>query len=301
MKTVPVEIIIKSCAELTLNLSAVVGSSKTLNSLEETVGFKFDDVQKIEVLLSEIFVSQIPLALFLQERKETDLLDQYYQCLYEILRKKYDSPFGIQIAPEEFERKLQARYAEYYAFISREFVTKDIARATSDHIASDGAGLLSFALTALLTGSLVSINQFLKNMTSELETSTSSAVQTELTEQEKVELDRLKVSMTLAEVSQVEELIANCNNKYQFAKTHSTYVKDWERTKAIMVSRLNSGSFPSNTSRNFYSATIQTGEEIIKNKLETVRNSFETKFRESIYNYLGADGKIKTLFGTLFG
>jgi len=33
------------------------------------------------------------------------------------------------------------------------------------------------------------------------------------------------------EMAQVQDLMLNCNITYQFAKTHSTYVKDWESTR----------------------------------------------------------------------
>ncbi len=102
------------------------------------------------------------------------------------------------------------------------------------------------------------------------------------------------------EMVQTQDLINNCNITYQFAKTHSVYVKDWEKTKKEMENHLQNGVFPPGVSANLFQAIIDASEEVIQKKLKRVRDAFQRKFGESIYNYLGPDGKTKKLFG-LFG
>ena len=99
------------------------------------------------------------------------------------------------------------------------------------------------------------------------------------------------------EMAQVQDLINNCNITFQFAKTHSVYLKDWEKTKERMENNLSNGVLPPGVSANLDRAVIDATDKIIQKKLEMVRNAFQKKFGESIYNYLGPDGKTKKLFG----
>lgn len=116
-----------------------------------------------------------------------------------------------------------------------------------------------------------------------------------LTAEERSHLTSLSKQMLEGELAQAKDLIANCKNKYQFAKTHSTYTKDWEKTLARMESDLSRGKLPLGVSANLHKAVIVEASKIIEAKLETVREAFQMKFGESIYNYLGADGKTKFL------
>ena len=101
-------------------------------------------------------------------------------------------------------------------------------------------------------------------------------------------------------MAQAHDLIKNCNVTYQFAKTHSTYVKDWEKTKNRMENNLRNGILPPGVSANLHRAIIDATDEIMQKKLGMVQTAFQMKFGESIYNYLGKDGKTKSFFG-LFG
>ena len=97
-------------------------------------------------------------------------------------------------------------------------------------------------------------------------------------------------------MKQVEELCMNCNNPFQFAKTHSTYLTDWEKTKKEMEAKYKNGVLPPGISDHLQRQIIDSIDKVIQNKLALVRMMFESKFNESIYNYLGEDGKTKTLF-----
>ncbi|MCK5592275.1 MAG: hypothetical protein KAI72_10005 [Candidatus Pacebacteria bacterium] len=122
-----------------------------------------------------------------------------------------------------------------------------------------------------------------------------------LTKKEQQALDQFREMTEEAEIFQVRELILSCDNKYQFAKTHSNFLKDWEKTRKKMEEQSQKGKLPPNTSIAFTKATIEIGEELIQKKLKMVREAFEDKFGESVYDgYLGPDGKTKKIFG-IFG
>lgn len=121
-----------------------------------------------------------------------------------------------------------------------------------------------------------------------------------LTKEEQEYLKKLTSQMEAGEMAQVQDLIDNCNITFQFAKTHSVYLKDWEKTKESMENNLKNGILPPDVSANLHRAIIDATNEIIQRKLKKVRDAFQHKFGESIYNYLGPDGKAKKLFG-IFG
>jgi len=121
-----------------------------------------------------------------------------------------------------------------------------------------------------------------------------------LTPEEQKQLEIWKNKTEKGEIDQVKDLFLNCNSPHQFAKTHSVYIKDWEKTKEKMETNLKNNILPPGVSTNLYKEIISTTDKIIQKKLEMVRMLFENKFNESIYNYLDSDGKTKKLFG-IFG
>lgn len=121
-----------------------------------------------------------------------------------------------------------------------------------------------------------------------------------LTPEEQEHLKNWVAQMEAGEMAQAQDLIDNCNITYQFAKTHSVYVKDWEKVKQQMEDNLRNSVLPPGVSANLFRAIIDASEEVMQRKLEKVRDAFQKKFGEPIYNYLGPDGKTKKLFG-IFG
>lgn len=121
-----------------------------------------------------------------------------------------------------------------------------------------------------------------------------------LTTEEQEHLKNWVAQMEAGEMSQTQDLIDNCDITYQFAKTHSVYVKDWEKTKERMENNLKNGVLPPGVSASLFRAIIDASEEVMQKKLKKVQNAFQLKFGESIFNYLGPDGKTKKLFG-IFG
>lgn len=121
-----------------------------------------------------------------------------------------------------------------------------------------------------------------------------------LSSEEKEQLKNWVAQMEAGEMAQVNDLIHNCNITFQFAKTHSVYVKDWEKMKNQMLNNLSNGVLPPGVSANLFRAIIDGSDEVMQKKLKMVQDAFQMKFGESIFNYLGKDGKTKKLFG-IFG
>ncbi|HEY4498485.1 MAG TPA: hypothetical protein VJH94_00295 [Candidatus Paceibacterota bacterium] len=122
-----------------------------------------------------------------------------------------------------------------------------------------------------------------------------------LTKEEQRQLENWTLQTEAGEMAQVHDLVENCNISFQFAKTHSVYLKDWEKTKERMENNLRRGVLPPGVSANLNRAIIDATDKIMQKKLANVRTAFQMKFGESIYNYLGKDGKTKGLFSGLFG
>jgi hypothetical protein len=116
-----------------------------------------------------------------------------------------------------------------------------------------------------------------------------------LNESESQNLKQMIASIQEAEFAQVEDLSVNCNNPYQFAKTHSNYVKDWEKVKEEMETMLTNNILPPDTSAAFCRALLDEMDKVYQKKFSMTQMLFSSKFNESIFNYLGADGKTKFL------
>jgi len=120
---------------------------------------------------------------------------------------------------------------------------------------------------------------------------------TDLTPEEEQFLRHFASQTEQGEKQQVEELFRSCSSPYQFAKTHSNYVKDWEKTKNQLENNMKRGILPPGASENLSREIIRVTDEIIQRKLALVKMLFESKFNETIFNYLGPDGKTKKFLG----
>ena len=116
-----------------------------------------------------------------------------------------------------------------------------------------------------------------------------------LSPEEQKRLDASMVQIEAGEMAQVQDMIENCNITFSFAKTHSAFVKDWEKSKQKLENDLKNGNIPSYMNTNFFRASIDATDEIMQRKQKKVRDAFQDKFGESIYNYLGADGKTESI------
>lgn len=120
-----------------------------------------------------------------------------------------------------------------------------------------------------------------------------------LSKDEMEQLKNLISQMEAGEMAQVQDLIDNCNITYEFAKTHSVYVKDWEKTKQEMEYHLSNGVLPPGVSAELFREVINASDKVIQKKLKKVQNSFQQKFGESIFNYIGNDGKTNGCLGVV--
>jgi len=116
-----------------------------------------------------------------------------------------------------------------------------------------------------------------------------------LSPEEQEELNTWMVQMESEEMAQVQDMVENCNVTFSFAKTHSNFVKDWEKSKQKLENDLKNGNIPPNISTNFFRASIDATDEIMQRKQEKARDAFQEKFGESIYNYIGFDGKTENI------
>ncbi len=119
------------------------------------------------------------------------------------------------------------------------------------------------------------------------------------TKDEQEFLKDFAAQISVGELAQTEDLKQNCNISFQYAQTYSAYIKDYEKVKAQMVENLRTKNYHSDFTPAVYQEMINITDQIIENKLEKVRNDFQEKFGESIYNYLGKDGKAKSCFGVV--
>lgn len=110
-------------------------------------------------------------------------------------------------------------------------------------------------------------------------------------------LERFLLQSQEVEKAQALELIEYCNNKYQFAKTYSVYIEDWEKTKGKMLEAIRTNKLPPGTSKEFMENMIEISEGVIKQKLDILRPAFQKKFGESIDSFLAPDGKRRKIFG----
>ncbi|HRY37071.1 MAG TPA: hypothetical protein P5230_04370 [Candidatus Magasanikbacteria bacterium] len=119
----------------------------------------------------------------------------------------------------------------------------------------------------------------------------------EFTKEEQEVLVNLEKTMIIEELKQAEELRKLCNNRFQYARTHSAYIEDWEKTKANMEENLKTNNIPKDVSSKFYEELINISERAIENKLRRVRIDFVGKFGDDINNYLGKNGKTAGCLG----
>ncbi len=169
-KTIPIKSILKHLAELTLESSAIF-NQKNIKALEEMSFHKITRVHKTEILISEIFISHIPIQKLLAETSKENkfaLLDMFYSEISKLLIEKYNY---FEEGPEQkmmlelFNVLLQERYKEYYQIANMETNhSKKIAQYISLELFPNGAGLLEMGLTTNYNTNLVIINDKIEEL-----------------------------------------------------------------------------------------------------------------------------------------
>jgi hypothetical protein len=87
-----------------------------------------------------------------------------------------------------------------------------------------------------------------------------------LTSKEQRYLKNWVVQMEAGEIAQAQDLIDNCNITFQFAKTHSVYIKDRGKTKQQMEDNLSRSIFPHGVSADLFRTIIDASDEGVKKK-----------------------------------
>jgi len=120
---------------------------------------------------------------------------------------------------------------------------------------------------------------------------------TQLTEAQQQQLNAFLKALREGENKQVMDLFGAKPSALVIASTHDAYVRDWEKTKKHMESNLAKGIFPPDTNKEFYAELLRQTDLIMKEKLVRVQQMFEMLYGESLFNYLGTDGKRKRFLG----
>lgn len=118
-----------------------------------------------------------------------------------------------------------------------------------------------------------------------------------LNEQDQILFKSFYLNAEKAEAVQVKDLFENCYNKFQFAKQHSVYLKDWEETKNLMIIKNGRAEPSKKFPEDLFNEMIDVSQHLVDKKLDFVRKEFFRRFHEDIYIYLGSDGKTKKFLG----
>jgi len=100
-------------------------------------------------------------------------------------------------------------------------------------------------------------------------------------------LQEFESRVTRGEQRQYLDLVRNCTNKFQFAKTYRVYRKDLEKTEAMMRERIARGDLGPGIAPAVAEEMIRIGRDAVSGKLETCESYFIMKWGEPITNYAG--------------
>lgn len=101
-------------------------------------------------------------------------------------------------------------------------------------------------------------------------------------------LNKFHEELSLGETQQLNDLEWNCNNRFQFAKTHSVLLKDWKNQRLKILEQIKGNEYNASLRPEVVHEMVRIGDRVMKKKMRRIRDAFERKFGESIFNYLGA-------------
>ena len=101
------------------------------------------------------------------------------------------------------------------------------------------------------------------------------------TEKEKQFIEEFRQTTLDSELNQALELDEHCNNAFQYAKTYSNYVKDWEQVQSKLDTMFRQGMVHESMSSELAQRLKEVYQEVIDEKLNWLRTRFEIKFNES--------------------
>ncbi len=159
---------IKSVADMTLETGVL---SKGLKTIEKAGQFKLEGSNITELIIAEIFVSQISLNQFLKSKNRIDLLDLYFAEIYYLLSEKYKY-FKFKEELRLFETLIQARFPEYYEILDNPNDTFVALGGTTFKKLSSKESiwpLFPMTLGMILGNKMITLNNFIKEVSEKFE------------------------------------------------------------------------------------------------------------------------------------
>ncbi len=105
----------------------------------------------------------------------------------------------------------------------------------------------------------------------------------------KFDIAWLKKEGKKMELDQARDLISNCDNKHQFAKTYWVFHWDWKEKRKLLEQKIRNKETPSNMNIDQFKEFIDVYDKIIKEKLELVSSMFMTLFNDVIFDYVNLE------------
>ncbi len=164
---------IKSIADMTLEVS-VIGNGETgsKKSIEEAGQLKLEGSNITEILVAEIFASQIPLSKFLNSKDRNNLMDLYFLEIYHLVLNEYKY-FKSKEELVIFEKLIQVRFQEYYKILNDSktdtFVALGGEIAKSLIYKEPMWPLFPMTFGMILSSKMVGINDFIKESSEKFE------------------------------------------------------------------------------------------------------------------------------------
>lgn len=110
-----------------------------------------------------------------------------------------------------------------------------------------------------------------------------------LTPAEQQALDTFVRVMRREEVAKVAALFKGTRSRRRIADGYREFMSHWQEARGHMLTKLNDGALPPNTSAALFRAMIEQGDKIVDDKLQLAQVMFEVEFGASIFRYLTTD------------
>ncbi len=172
-KKIKIADFIKSIVDMTLETSVLGNKERgSKKVIEDTGKFKLEGSNITELLIAEIFVSQIPLNKFLKSKNKSDLLGLYFSEIYYLLLDKYKY-FKFEEELKLFEILIQQRFPGYYKILNDPKADTFVAlggevfrNLTSNDLIFP---LFPITLGMFFSSKMIAINDFIKEISEKFE------------------------------------------------------------------------------------------------------------------------------------
>lgn len=172
-KKIKIDDFIKSIAQMTLEVS-VLGDNETgsKKSIEEAGQLKLEGYLITEILVAEIFTSQIPLSKFLNSKSKNNLMGVYFIEIYNLVLNEYKY-FKSKEELIIFEKLIQGRFQEYYKILNDSKTDTFVAlggEIVKNLVPKEQIWpLFPMTLGMILSSKMLGINDFIKESSEKFE------------------------------------------------------------------------------------------------------------------------------------